>query len=213
MSPNRTSGVVSQAPCSGQGPSSAPVRTGGLRCAPIHRLPRRETGPLQELPSRWRCHDSTTGARLRNVDIAGVGDGSVGQLVGEVGAGGLRVIQPRVGLRKAQRVPSVAPRASPQGRASLRRREPRRPRCWCRGRRGRSRCARAGTTGCRQKWSVEPDSGLSAVRGRGRLSHAFGRDQCRLPNAMVKTADMTFQRVLAACGCPLSMSVDSDGTA
>ena len=41
----------------------------------------------------------------------------------------------------------------------------------------------------------------------------FGRDQCRLSNAMAKTADMAFQWTLAECGCPPSMFVYSDGTA
>lgn len=43
--------------------------------------------------------------------------------------------------------------------------------------------------------------------------HVFGRDQCRLCNAMVITADMAVQWTLAVCGCPPSMFVYSDGTA
>ena len=50
-----------------------------------------------------------------DVDIADVGDGPVGQLVGEVGAEGLRVVEPEVGLREAQRV--LPNRAWPRARA------------------------------------------------------------------------------------------------
>ena len=40
-------------------------------------------------------------------------------------------------------------------------------------------------------------------------SHRLGP---MMPDSMVKVADAAFMRVLAACGCPPSLFVDSDGT-
>ena len=119
------------------------------------------------------------------VDVADVGDGPVGHLVGEVGTPGLGVVEPGVGPGEAQRV--LSDRAGPHARAREKGRafvegDP------VDGDVGVERVeirfdGRAQERGNADEGAVELDSGLSAARCHDRLSHVAGqggaRKRCR----------------------------------